>query len=53
MDKLKKQLLQLVNNSELPLEAVYYVIKDLYRDVVEVYDKMLQEQEENLKNEPD
>ena len=32
MEKLKMQLLDLCNKSQLPVEALYFVIKDLYRD---------------------
>jgi hypothetical protein len=32
MEELKKNLIKLCNESGLPLEAVVFVIKDLYRD---------------------
>ena len=32
MEELKMQLLDLCNKSQLPVEALYFVIKDLYRD---------------------
>ena len=44
MEQLKQQLLQLVNNSQLPLEAIYYVVKDFYRDVDDAYKQALQQQ---------
>lgn len=44
MEQLKQQLLQLVNNSQLPLEAIYYVVKDFYRDVDDAYRQALQQQ---------
>ena len=37
MTELKEQLLQLCNQSGLPLEAVMFVVRDLYRDVEETY----------------
>ena len=44
MEQLKQQLLQLVNQSNLPLEAIYYVVKDFYRDVDDAYKQALQQQ---------
>lgn len=44
MEQLKQQLLYLVNNSQLPLEAIYYVVKDFYRDVDDAYQQALQQQ---------
>ena len=44
MEQLKQQLLQLVNTSNLPLEAIYYVVKDFYRDVDDAYRQALQQQ---------
>ena len=43
MEQLKQQLLHLANNTELPLEAIYYVVKDFYRDVEDAYRHALQE----------
>lgn len=33
MEELKKQLINLCNDSGLPLEAIFFVTKDLWRDV--------------------
>lgn len=33
MEELKIKLVNLCNQSKLPLEALYFVVKDLYRDV--------------------
>lgn len=44
MEQLKQQLLKLVNTSNLPLEAIYYVVKDFYRDVDDAYRQALQQQ---------
>ena len=33
MEELKQQLLDVCNSSNLPLEAILFVTKDLYRDV--------------------
>lgn len=52
MEQLKQNLLNLVNerlNSQsesfLPMEAVYYVVKDFYRDVDDTYKNYLQQVE--------
>ena len=53
MEKLKNKLLQVVNESGLPLDAVYYVCKDFFRDVDDTYQQFLlkqqQQKEENKK----
>ena len=33
MEELKQQIIDLCNNSGLPLEAIYFVTKDVWRDV--------------------
>lgn len=47
MERLRRQLVKAFNESELPLEAKYYVIKDIYRDVEAAYHTKLLEMEEN------
>ena len=49
MEELKRKLLQVVNESNLPLEAIYYLVKDLYRDVDDTYQRYLKEAEEVAK----
>lgn len=41
MEQLKQKLLQTVNSSNLSLEAIYYVVKDFYRDVDDAYQQAL------------
>ena len=55
MEQLKQQLVQVVNNSNLPLEAIYYVCKDFFRDVDNTYKQFLiqqskKEQEQEKEN---
>ena len=33
MEELKQKLIDLCNESGLPLEAIYFVVKDVWRDV--------------------
>ena len=51
MEKFRKQLIELINevSKQLPPEAVYYIFKDVYRDLAEDYRLYLQEVEEKEK----
>lgn len=48
MNKLKQQLVQDINNSGLTVEAAMFVVKDVYRDIVEAYQQyeQLKQQEQ-------
>jgi hypothetical protein len=49
MEEFKKELLKVVENSQLPPEAIYFVVKDFYRDVIDSYEgyrQMMKEQAE-------
>lgn len=45
MEELKKQIIAAINNSKLPAEGVYYIVKDVYRDVEDSYYNYLKEKE--------
>ena len=45
MEQLKNKLLQAANESGLPLDAIYYVCKDFFRDVDDAYKNFLQQEE--------
>lgn len=45
MTELKNKLLQLCNESGLPLEAILFVVRDLYRDVDEAYSQFIKQVE--------
>lgn len=54
MTELKEQLLQLCNQSGLPLEAVMFVVRDLYRDIEDTFErvkKAAQEEQPSSKEE--
>lgn len=38
MEQLKQKLIDCVNESKLPAEAVYFVVKDFYRDILDSYE---------------
>jgi len=37
MEELRESLINLINSSQLPLDAKYYVLKDVFREVDKVY----------------
>ena len=44
MEQFRNLLIQAFNEAELPFDAKYYIIKDVFRDVSSMYDNMLKEQ---------
>lgn len=44
MEQFRNLLIQAFNEAELPFDAKYYIIKDIFRDVSSMYDNMLKEQ---------
>lgn len=44
MEQFRNLLIQTFNEAELPFDAKYYIIKDIFRDVSSMYDSMLKEQ---------
>ena len=45
MEELRKQLTELINSSTLPAECIYYVYKDVFRDLQEQYTEILRQAE--------
>lgn len=43
---LKKQLIQVINNSELPIDAVYLVYQDLGNEINNLFQKEMLEEEQ-------
>jgi hypothetical protein len=41
MEELKQQLTQVIINSKLPAECIYYIVKDVYRDLDNEYQRIL------------
>lgn len=46
MEELKKKLLDACNESGLPLEAILFVTKDLWRDVEDTYRRFKEQEQE-------
>ena len=45
MEELKQQIINLCNESGLPLEAILFVTKDVWRDVEDTLRKLREQQE--------
>ena len=45
MEELKQQIIDLCNESGLPLEAILFVTKDVWRDVEDTLRKLREQQE--------
>ena len=43
---LKENMTNVINNSQVPIGVVYYVLKDLLSEVEDVYDKALKKESE-------
>lgn len=51
MEELRQKILDLCNESELPLEAIYFVVKDIWRDAESTLLQL--KQQEQAKKEED
>ena len=51
MNKLRQQLIQDINNSGLSVEAAMFVVKDIYRDIIEAYQQYEQLKSQEQKGE--
>ena len=49
MEELRLKLIEDCNASELPIEAILFVVRDVYRDVSETFDKFQKQKIENKK----
>lgn len=47
MEELKKKIVQDINESKLPLDCVYYLVKDLFRDLEAQYYMSIQQNNKN------
>lgn len=45
MEELRLKLIEDCNKSGLPVEALVFVVRDVYRDVTEVYNKFLMQKQ--------
>ena len=52
MEELRQKIISLINESGLPLEAIVFVIRDVYRDVDITFQNYLKEEKESQKKIP-
>lgn len=50
-EQFKSSIITSINNSNLPIGTIYYVIKDLYKDLEIEYLKILQEEQKQQEQE--
>lgn len=53
LENLKKKINEDIINSKLRIDCIYYVLKDIYREVSDTYNTYLIQQERKLKAEQD
>lgn len=53
LENLKKKINEDIINSQLRIDCIYYVLKDIYREVSDTYNAYLIQQERKLKTEQD
>ena len=41
MEDLKKDIINIINEKKMPLDQVYYILKDIFRDVEQTYYQQL------------
>jgi uncharacterized protein YoxC len=51
--ELKKKLIQDINESQLPIDAVYYVMKDLETEINSLFEQTVQQEENQKQEEPE
>lgn len=52
MEELRQKIIALINESGLPLEAIVFIIRDVYRDVDITFQNYLKEEKESQKEIP-
>ena len=51
MEKLRNELIKLINESKMGIDCIYYVYKDVFRDLTNEYEKALQKAAQNANTE--
>ena len=52
MEELRQKIITLINESGLPLEAIVFIVRDVYRDVDMTFQNYLKEEKESQKKIP-
>ena len=45
MEELRNQLIQVINNCGLSFDCIYYIVKDVYREIADEYLMVLRNQQ--------
>lgn len=48
--RLKQDILKLINEQQLPISTIYFIIKDLYRDAEASLNEVMAQESELMKN---
>lgn len=51
MEELRNKIINAINESKLPVDCIYYLIKDVYREVADLYQLSMQKQEKEVQQE--
>lgn len=49
VEELKENIINIINNSGLPISVIYYVYKNILKDIEMEYFRVLQEQQQHQK----
>ena len=49
MEELRQKIIALINESRLPLEAIVFIVRDVYRDVDMTFQNYLKDEKESQK----
>lgn len=52
MEELRQKIITLINESGLPLEAIVFIVRDVYRDVDMTFQNYFKEEKESQKEIP-
>ena len=51
MNKTKNEIINLINDANLSIEQIYYILKDLFEEVAQQYNLALQKETEEIEKE--
>lgn len=46
--KLRKQIEDIINQSGLPIDAIYFVVKDIYAEITDIYGNEMQKEDAEI-----
>lgn len=46
MEELRNNIIEVINKSGLPLDCIYYIVKDIYRETLDTYNEALRKVKE-------